>query len=235
MLGARLTCVAPKAATTIAKSCTAGTSEQKIAYSVTAGQPFYIFVDSNNAANLGLFELSVSLGSPSCGDGLLTGEEQCDDGNETAGDGCSASCTSEDLPGSDVCPGADAVLAAGAEGTYGARLTVSTGNASANYAGLLTCGGPGRDRVVRVVPPIDGTMNVEMATPRFTSVLYARSSCADPQSQLKCNVFNSDEPSNTTRVLENLPVVAGQPVFLFADGQAGESGAATFQIVITPP
>ncbi|MBN4059271.1 DUF4215 domain-containing protein, partial [Endomicrobium sp. AH-315-J14] len=30
-----------------------------------------------------------------CGDGSVDGEEQCDDGNLTAGDGCSANCTPE--------------------------------------------------------------------------------------------------------------------------------------------
>jgi fibro-slime domain-containing protein len=43
-----------------------------------------------------------------CGDGLITGSEECDDGNDAAGDGCSATCTEEngwicdadlDLPG----------------------------------------------------------------------------------------------------------------------------------------
>jgi cysteine-rich repeat protein len=31
-----------------------------------------------------------------CGDGLITGSEECDDGDDDAGDGCSATCTEED-------------------------------------------------------------------------------------------------------------------------------------------
>ncbi len=34
-----------------------------------------------------------------CGDGILQGGEQCDDGNNNAGDGCSATCRSESSPG----------------------------------------------------------------------------------------------------------------------------------------
>ena len=33
--------------------------------------------------------------SPICGDGLVTGGEECDDGNSWAYDGCSGSCTIE--------------------------------------------------------------------------------------------------------------------------------------------
>jgi cysteine-rich repeat protein len=54
-----------------------------------------------------------------CGNGIAENFEQCDDGNRTNGDGCSASCTLED--GGDICAGIptrsgeklDAVLVAG--------------------------------------------------------------------------------------------------------------------------
>ena len=36
-----------------------------------------------------------SMCAPVCGDGLIAGGEQCDDGNATSGDGCSATCTVE--------------------------------------------------------------------------------------------------------------------------------------------
>lgn len=31
-----------------------------------------------------------------CGDGILTEDEECDDGNTTDGDGCNSSCKIED-------------------------------------------------------------------------------------------------------------------------------------------
>ncbi len=34
-----------------------------------------------------------------CGDGVVSGNEQCDDGNTASGDGCSATCTAEATPG----------------------------------------------------------------------------------------------------------------------------------------
>ena len=30
-----------------------------------------------------------------CGDGVMNGDEQCDDGNRTSGDGCDANCRAE--------------------------------------------------------------------------------------------------------------------------------------------
>jgi cysteine-rich repeat protein len=45
---------------------------------------------------------------PVCGDGLVAGDEQCDDGNADPGDGCSADCTLEDdCTGDDCGPGGD--------------------------------------------------------------------------------------------------------------------------------
>ncbi len=39
-----------------------------------------------------------------CGNGIVEASEQCDDGNQTNGDGCSATCTNEPLPGASVSP-----------------------------------------------------------------------------------------------------------------------------------
>jgi cysteine-rich repeat protein len=36
-----------------------------------------------------------TIGTPVCGDGYQTGDEQCDDGNTDSGDGCSATCDTE--------------------------------------------------------------------------------------------------------------------------------------------
>lgn len=46
-------------------------------------------------------------GAPVCGNGAREVGEECDDANTMPGDGCSATCTTEMLPGSDAGPGFD--------------------------------------------------------------------------------------------------------------------------------
>jgi cysteine-rich repeat protein len=62
-----------------------------------------------------------------CGDGVATGREECDDGNTTSGDGCSATCTLEDV----------SALCAGVPATSGTALRlrrVATGLAQPLHA-----------------------------------------------------------------------------------------------------
>src|SRR5438445_7919603 len=46
---------------------------------------------------------SVAGASPTCGNGVVEGTEECDDGNTTSGDGCSSTCQLEDT--SAICAG----------------------------------------------------------------------------------------------------------------------------------
>ena len=57
-----------------------------------------------------------------CGDGVVGGTEQCDDGNTLNGDGCSSSCEIEVA----TCPSADAAPAGSGTDIYGGALTLST-------------------------------------------------------------------------------------------------------------
>jgi fibro-slime domain-containing protein len=59
--------------------------------------------DSGNPSSCGSACADSSVAEPTCGDGLInqTGE-QCDDGNTTSGDGCTAGC--EQVEGDFVCP-----------------------------------------------------------------------------------------------------------------------------------
>jgi cysteine-rich repeat protein len=41
------------------------------------------------------YVLTIKVSTPGCGDGLIQSGEQCDDGNTTSGDGCSATCQAE--------------------------------------------------------------------------------------------------------------------------------------------
>lgn len=230
VLGAKANCVTANTST-LGVSCFASSAEQTLAIPVTQGTPVNLVVDAPSAliTNKGRFELDIAISPPSCGDTLLSGAEECDDGNVVAGDGCSPTCTIETAADSDVCPGTNVSLEQAADGSYAGRYALRTSDAQANYAG--TCGGAGRDRVARVVAPISGTLSAQLeAQGGWTPLLYARDVCADSTSQRACVLPTSTKP----QPLVETAVTAGQEVFLFADGNAGQSGPANLQIVITP-
>ena len=60
-------------------------------FDAVGGSTYYIVVDGYEGA--GNFELTIE--QAICGDSNVAGDEQCDDGNTTSGDGCDASCAWE--------------------------------------------------------------------------------------------------------------------------------------------
>jgi cysteine-rich repeat protein len=60
-----------------------------------AGKYTVVVEDALGASVIPQYVLTVKVKPPSCGDGLVGGNEECDDGNNVSGDGCSATCTSE--------------------------------------------------------------------------------------------------------------------------------------------
>jgi cysteine-rich repeat protein len=68
---------------------------EKLALQLEQGGVIFVAVDGygSSGTSRGPFVLKVS--PISCGDGVLAGAEQCDDGNITHGDGCSSICTVE--------------------------------------------------------------------------------------------------------------------------------------------
>ena len=62
-----------------------------------AAGTYYVSVDGYSSADSGTFSLAITATAPTgmCGDGTLDSYEECDDGNLTAGDRCSATCTLE--------------------------------------------------------------------------------------------------------------------------------------------
>ena len=67
---------------------------ETLTYSNLAAGTYYIVVDSYDPSELGTYTVTVRSGQD-CGNGHLEGNEECDDGNHTPGDRCSATCTLE--------------------------------------------------------------------------------------------------------------------------------------------
>jgi uncharacterized protein (TIGR03382 family) len=82
----------------------------------------------------------VAAGAGSCGDGLLSSVEECDDGNTDDGDGCAADCTVEGGGGPDAGPGGGGDDDSGDDsGTPTGGCCSTSGGAGGSLAlGLLT-------------------------------------------------------------------------------------------------
>jgi cysteine-rich repeat protein len=67
---------------------------------------YYLQVENLTFAPLPFYVIDVNIAPPSCGDGFvqLVGGEQCDDGANLAGDGCSPTCKLEGLHGTEMEP-----------------------------------------------------------------------------------------------------------------------------------
>src|SRR5690606_28937535 len=57
---------------------------------VVAGATYYLFIDGKVSG-----DFTVNFELLTCGNGVIDAGEQCDDGNLTAGDGCSNECKVE--------------------------------------------------------------------------------------------------------------------------------------------
>ncbi len=72
--------------------------------------------------------------SPACGDGVVTPDEECDDRNHVAGDGCGVDCTLEVQTAGTACSNAPtlalAPVAAGAQASKYSTLSFATSDSS---------------------------------------------------------------------------------------------------------
>ena len=71
-----------------------GTAE-RLNYNWLPAGTYYLVVDGFLASSHGAYTFTVRGGGGTCGNGVLDQNERCDDGNNAAGDGCSATCTVE--------------------------------------------------------------------------------------------------------------------------------------------
>src|SRR6185503_5371077 len=68
------------------------------AFNMTAGTYYLRVTDVGNDQLIATYYLHIRIIAPGCGNQFLDSPEQCDDGNTTANDGCSATCGFEVNP-----------------------------------------------------------------------------------------------------------------------------------------
>jgi cysteine-rich repeat protein len=62
--------------------------DARVAFAALAGETYFVIMDGDDSGDDGPFTLTIELAV--CGDGIINGDEQCDDMNPTPGDGCNA-------------------------------------------------------------------------------------------------------------------------------------------------
>ncbi|HEY0840706.1 MAG TPA: myxococcus cysteine-rich repeat containing protein [Vulgatibacter sp.] len=156
---------------------------------------------------------------PVCGDGVVEGDEECDDGNLVDADACSATCRWHGTCADPIdfwslatksfdpdMPEVDAALFSGHD-----------------LLGDTSCRGGGKKLVYRIVPEADGVVLVafdaffvpQESRPRLT----VRRDCAAPEETQVQGCITSGSGARS------FPVTAGVPLFLLVD----EGGAGSFR------
>lgn len=210
-----------------------GKGNEAVSFKVTAGSTYYLMVDAPSLTDRGSYRMDIALQSESCGDGMVTGSEQCDDTNHVAGDGCDEHCALEPLAGIDTCPGYAVSLTGTGTAPRSKTVSLSTANLSADYASSGTsCGGNARDGVIAVTSDVAGTLDAAL-TAAWGATFYARSTCNDATTQLSCSATDTTKAIDTVRSL-SVAVKAGVPIYFFVDGLSGATGPATLNLTVTP-
>jgi cysteine-rich repeat protein len=200
---------------------------ETLTFAVSQGVTYYVIVDSTSTALNGPFNLNVKVTPPGCGDTIVTLPEECDDGNTAPGDGCAGDCTLEMLAGVDTCPGYAVNLTGSGSDPRVAVITTDTTPLNANYSG--SCGGSSREAVFAVTSDVSGNLNARLVPASgYDVVFYGRTDCLSTGTQFAC------DDNVTGGYINEVAVLAGTPVYLFMDGLAGEFGAATLTITVTP-
>ncbi|WP_437620243.1 DUF4215 domain-containing protein [Sorangium sp. So ce1151] len=192
--------------------------EERIELHVSAGQTVPIVVDAYDPEESGPYTLNVSFTPIVCGDGTVDSTEECDDGNTTSGDGCSATCAYEiDVLCEDA---ADLVIG---------ENTGSTATGTSAFEGSCL-GWYAPETIHRFTPPSDGTLTLTLSAATDMG-MYLRESCADIGSELDC-VDNGVAGRNETLEID---VPGGEPLFVFVDTyRPSDRGPYTLTVAFTP-
>lgn len=215
---------------------------------VNAEETVYVVVDSATASTGGLYTLQATLTADACGDGLLGGAEECDDGNTADGDGCSAACRVERNEASYACPGQLIELNGASAVPYtahrwGATKPVAGQMLPANkYAAYSISGGPSSnspapDVIYVIQSDMDGYVTA-VVDANFNASLVARPQCELPPPPDGSSVIPDDRISvthastGTDRKTIGFPAAAGVPVYLIVDGYT-QAASGSFELSLS--
>lgn len=196
---------------------------------VVAGT-YWLVIDGTNPTGAGDFNATVTLSEPYCQDGVVSGAEQCDDGNSTNGDGCDNDCTFTPAGPGDTCDGQAVTLTADGLG-WAAQITGYTSGYTDDYSGSCSSAAGGKDRVYWFIAPLNGVLQVDVgktvsggdacvANPYgngcFDRVLYVREGTCASGAELGCS--DNQDDGAAIESLVGVPIIQEHPYFVFVDG-----------------
>ena len=163
-----------------------GTCAQGAFEAETAGTYYIAVFEGDQTFGPQDYELFVDVGVSVCGDGDREGIEECDDGNTTPGDGCSASCNTEDA----TCT----VEGDATSAVDGANLTGSTAAATDEHTPSCVPDSLAPDVAYELTLTEDAPVivSLENAGTTYDTVMYVREACLDPGSEIACNDDGAD-------------------------------------------
>ena len=167
-----------------------------------------------------------------CPNGTVDPGEECDDGNRTANDGCSATCTLQGGPtAGDKCPGM-AVHVWDKPVVY----TGTTISAIDDYSASPDCTGNGfgsPDRVFAVTAHKVGMMRVATTAANFPHMIYRADTCS-PVGRTFTHAACSNAAANGNETL-TFSVTAGTTYFVVIDGGATGQQQGNFTVTFSIP
>lgn len=160
---------------------------------------------------------STTGGGAVCGDGVVAGEEQCDDSNTAAMDGCGPTCLVEGS--ANQCPSGAVIKVA-------QQVTIVGTTTGKQNVTKTDCGGTSAgDMVYQVVPVKTAPLTVELTTSAvFDRILAVRVSCNSNAGTLVC----TDQNTFLSYTVQN--AAAGVPFHVVISGHAGSMGDYTLRL-----
>jgi cysteine-rich repeat protein len=214
-----------------------GGTDETLDVNVTdAGAALTIFVDAFAVGEEGPFTLTLAFAADTCGDGLVTGGEGCDDNNIAANDGCSDLCQVEAgfacVGEPSVCTDLSAVCAAALAANAGANAGDTTGgteffSVADDGAGCTFGAGGGAEVLFTFTPATDGPLSLTLASATDQGV-YVLTDCVDTGSIIGCQDL---QIGGTDEVLNIANAIGGVPLTIIVDAfAAGDEGPFTLTI-----
>lgn len=200
-----------------------GTTHLELDVAAVPAKPLLVVVRGQTPLQEGPFLLVATYEEAVCGDGKVLGPEACDDGNTTAGDGCSADCLAVEWP--EVCAGLPLLPTGPLDGTTIGGPPIYALDGICAYA-------PEDSRAFRFVAPSDGELHLVLDEKGGNLVVYVQDGCGPVTGNdyLACANSSFDGGTETTTAT----LAKDQLVTVIVAGFSSPGGPFTLSSTFTP-